>query len=58
MQEHHLNNKEAKIYGWHCSMVVLPQFFGIIRFYVGKLFNKPLKNKRRNLKTALSTAGS
>jgi cellulose synthase/poly-beta-1,6-N-acetylglucosamine synthase-like glycosyltransferase len=58
MREHHLNRKEAKIYGWHCSLVVVPQFFGIIRFYVGKLFNKPLKNERRNLKTALSTTES
>ena len=55
MHEHNLRRKEAKIYGWHCSLVVVPQFFGIIRFYVGKLFNKPLKNKRCNLKTALST---
>ncbi len=58
MREHHLNKKEAQLYGWHCSLVVIPQFFGIIRFYVGKLFNNPLKNKRSNLKTALSTAGS
>jgi cellulose synthase/poly-beta-1,6-N-acetylglucosamine synthase-like glycosyltransferase len=52
-----MSRKEAKLYAWHCSVVVIPQFFGLFRFYAGKLFNKPLKNKRKNLKTALSTNG-
>ncbi len=53
--ENNLNKTEAKNYAWHCSFVVLPQFFGVIRFYIGQLFNIPLKNKRSNLKTGLST---
>ena len=55
MREDTLNRKEAKRYAWHCSLVVLPQLFGIIRFYAGQLFNKPLKNRRSTLKTGLST---
>jgi cellulose synthase/poly-beta-1,6-N-acetylglucosamine synthase-like glycosyltransferase len=56
MRENNLNRIEAKRYAWHCSVVVVPQFFGIIRFYVGQFFNKPLKNRRRNLKTGISTS--
>jgi len=55
MIENKLNRKEAKKYAWHCSIVVLPQLFGIIRFYTGRIFSKPLKNRRRSLKTELST---
>ena len=55
MREDNLNRREAKRYAWHCSVVVLPQLFGIIRFYAGRLFNKPLKNRRSKLKTGLST---
>ncbi len=55
MREKKLNRKDAQKYAWHCSLVVIPQLFGIIRFYTGQLFNKPLKNKRRSLKTRLST---
>ena len=58
MRENNLNKKEAKKYAWHCSLVVIPQLFGILRFYSGQLFNKPLKNKRSTLKTGLSTPGS
>jgi GT2 family glycosyltransferase len=54
MQENRLNGKEAKTYAWHCSVVVLPQLFGLIRFYAGALFNRPLRNKRSALKTGLS----
>lgn len=55
MREYELNRKDAKRYAVHCSIVVIPQFAGMVRFYVGNLFNRPLRNKRRNLKTALST---
>lgn len=58
MRENNLNKTEAKKYAWHCSLVVIPQLFGIIRFYFGQLFNKPLKNKRSTLKTGLSTPGT
>jgi len=58
MLENNLNKAEAKKYAWHCSIVVIPQLFGIIRFYIGRLFNKPLKNRRSTLKTGLSTPGT
>ena len=58
MHENNLNKTEAKKYAWHCSMVVIPQLFGIMRFYFGQLLNKPLKNKRSTLKTGLSTPGT
>ncbi len=54
MLENKLNNKEARTYAWHCSLVVLPQLFGLLRFYVGLITNNPLKNKRNTLATRLS----
>jgi len=54
MRENALNRKEAKTYAWHCSLVVLPQFAGLIRYYAGVLLNHPLKNRRSSLKTGLS----
>ena len=58
MRENNLTKADAKKYAWHCSFVVVPQLFGIIRFYFGSLSNKPLKNKRSTLKTGLSTPGT
>jgi len=55
MREQQLNRTDAKKYAWHCSLVVLPQLFGIIRFHAGQLLGKPLRNKRAALKTGLST---
>lgn len=43
----HLTLEEAKIYAWHCSFVVVPQFFGVVRFYLGKILNRPLTNNPR-----------
>ena len=54
MRENNLNRKEARKYAWHCSLVVIPQLFGIVRFYVGLVTSNPLKNKRNILKTELS----
>jgi GT2 family glycosyltransferase len=58
MQLNRLNRKEAKTYAWHCSVVVLPQLFGVARYYAGVLFNRPLRNKRSALKTGLSNPES
>lgn len=55
MRDNKLRREEAKIYAWHCSLVVLPQLLGIIRFHAGRLLGKPLTNKRAVLKTGLST---
>ncbi|WP_449258686.1 glycosyltransferase [Chlorobium limicola] len=56
MREQQLNRPEAKKYAWHCSLVVLPQLFGVLRFHVGQLLGKPLRNRRNALKTGLSTS--
>jgi cellulose synthase/poly-beta-1,6-N-acetylglucosamine synthase-like glycosyltransferase len=55
IHENNLDRKDARKYAWHCSVVVIPQLFGIIRFYVGLFTHNPLKNKRSILKTGLST---
>lgn len=45
---HHMNlsKEDASLYSWHASFVIIPQFFGIIRYYYGKWFHQPLRNKR------------
>ena len=57
MRDNNLSRADAKKYAWHCSLVVIPQVFGIIRYYAGSLLNTPLKNRSRTLKTELSTLG-
>jgi cellulose synthase/poly-beta-1,6-N-acetylglucosamine synthase-like glycosyltransferase len=47
-----LSADEAKIYAWHCSIVVLPQVCGVVRFFWGHFTNRPLRNKRNRLATA------
>ncbi|MGD9973172.1 MAG: polysaccharide biosynthesis/export family protein [Desulfatirhabdiaceae bacterium] len=54
MQDKHLSRYQAQIYAWHCSLVVLPQFLGILRFIWGKLTDFPLRNRRSSLKTGVS----
>ncbi|SMC99079.1 Glycosyltransferase, catalytic subunit of cellulose synthase and poly-beta-1,6-N-acetylglucosamine synthase [Desulfocicer vacuolatum DSM 3385] len=49
-----LNRDMAMIYALHCSLVVIPQFFGVKRFVWGKLLNRPLRNKAATLKTGIS----
>lgn len=39
-----ISRKQAIIYAWHCSLVVIPDIFGVARYYLGKLFNLPLQN--------------
>lgn len=41
-----LDRRGARIYAWHASFVVVPQFFGMLRFYLGKLISRPLTNRR------------
>ena len=51
-QAKRLSYQEAKTYAWHCSLTVLPQFYGVTRFFIGTfIFNCPLKNKRQKIKT-------
>lgn len=44
IRQHAMERKMANAYGWHCSVVVLPQLMGMLRFYVGSLLNRPLRN--------------
>jgi glycosyltransferase involved in cell wall biosynthesis len=41
-----LTKPEARTYAWHASLVVIPQFFGMFRFYIGRLLSRPLENRR------------
>jgi len=41
-----LSRREARIYAWHASLVVLPQFLGMLRFFLGRLLSLPLTNRR------------
>lgn len=52
MQDKRLNRSQARVYAWHCSLVVLPDILGVARFYLGKLLNRPLRNRRRKLATS------
>ncbi len=54
MENKHLKRKPAMVYALHCSFVVIPQFFGVKRFFWGKLFHCPLRNKPATLKTDIS----
>lgn len=51
MTEKKLLAKKAKLYAWHCSIVVVPEFFGIMRYFVTVLTGNPLKNRVKRLKT-------
>ena len=51
MRDMQLPVSQAKVYAWHCSLVILPDFFGVLRFYVGKLLHRPLRNRSRKLAT-------
>ena len=54
MLEHRIDRKEARKYAWHCSLVVLPHLAGVLRFHVGTIFGKPLRNRRNMLATDTS----
>jgi len=54
MAEKQLSAQDAKRYAWHCSVVMIPQFFGIMRFFTGWVSGKPLRNRYRVLKTRVS----
>lgn len=51
--EKNLATKQAKLYAWHCSVVVVPQFAGVVRYHYGRIFHRPLRNQRSRLATAL-----
>lgn len=39
-----LDRRKARTYAWHCSLVVIPEFFGVARYIAGHLTNRPLRN--------------
>ncbi|MCG8527287.1 MAG: SLBB domain-containing protein [Opitutales bacterium] len=41
-----IGRKDAGVYAWHCSFVIIPEFLGTLRYYFGQLFGWPLRNKR------------
>ena len=54
MKDKKLDRAKAEIYATHCSLVVIPEYFGLLRFFAGLILNKPLKNKRARLGTGVS----
>jgi GT2 family glycosyltransferase len=49
--EKSLSMTEAKTYSWHLSLIVVPQFVGAIRYLLGRLMNRPLRNTPNRLAT-------
>ena len=49
MEDKGLTKEQARKYALHCSLIVIPEFFGLVRFYYGKVFDKPLRNKQSGL---------
>lgn len=41
-----LTEREARLYAWHASLVVLPQYFGLLRYRFGRVLGRPLTNRR------------
>lgn len=54
MSNKQLSRAEACRYAWHCSVVVLPQFAGVLRYFLGRLLNRPLRNRGHRLRTGVS----
>ncbi|MGQ9921893.1 MAG: glycosyltransferase, partial [Desulfobacca sp.] len=46
-----LTRDQAKLYAWHCSFVVIPEFFGASRYLWGALTGRPLHNQPGRLRT-------
>ncbi len=42
---------KAKLYAWHCSLVVIPEFCGVLRYAWGVLSGRPLRNRPQRLQT-------
>lgn len=53
-----ISYQQAKVYAWHCSIVVVPDILGVGRYYWGKLCNRPLKNRSRKIATAATERGT
>lgn len=51
-RERGLGRREARVYAWHASLVVLPQFFGVLRYWWGRISARPLTNRKRLVERA------
>ncbi|MBT3378291.1 MAG: glycosyltransferase [Lentisphaerae bacterium] len=51
-----LERPAAKRYALHCSLVVVPEFLGMTRYAAGALVGRPLRNRRRKLRTRATKA--
>ncbi len=54
MKDKGLTLDQAKTYALHCSLIVIPEFLGLARFFYGHLTGKPLRNKRSGLGTPMT----
>ena len=54
MENMGLTREQARIYALHCSLVVIPDIFGVARYYFGKITDNPLRNNPCRLKTRKS----
>lgn len=52
-----LTKEESRIYAWHASVVVIPEFLGAMRFWFGRLASRPMTNRRRKAGPRRSVAG-
>lgn len=51
MRNRKLSPRHARIYAWHCSLVVIPELLGAMRYWIGAALGYPLRNKSRMLRT-------
>ncbi len=51
MNDKQINRSQAKTYAIHCALVVIPEFWGVVRLFLGKATGRPLQNhlKRKPL---------
>ena len=54
MKDKGLSRGQAKTYALHCSLIVVPEFFGLARFLWGQVTGNPLRNKRSVLGTGMT----
>ncbi len=50
-EEKGISHEQARLYAWHCSLVVVPDILGVARFSLGKLLHRPLRNRQSRLAT-------
>jgi len=51
-----LTRVQGERYAWHCSLVVLPELFGLLRFFAGEIAAAPLRNKAPGVAACLLLA--